>query len=171
MSWPPSEIGRLVVGYSGWAGPALGAAALAESLVVVGAVVPATPLIVAAGGAIAAGRLAAHVLAWAAAGTFLGGWFSYEAGAAARRAGWALPGRLGEQVAELSRTLFTRFGPAAVLIGRFFGPVAAITPFAAGWSGMPRARFLAAGMATAVLWPAAMAAVGYFGVLAWLRLF
>jgi len=148
----------------------LGAAALAESLVVVGAIVPATPMIVAAGGAIAAGRLPPSVLAWAAAGAFIGGWLSYEAGAATRRARWSLPGRLGEQVGELSRTLFARFGPAAVVIGRFFGPVAAITPFAAGWSGMPRGRFLAAGAVTALLWTAAMAAVGYFGVLAWLRL-
>jgi membrane protein DedA with SNARE-associated domain len=170
MHWATSDVGRLVESYAGWAGPVLGAAALAESLVVVGAIVPATPMIVAAGGAIAAGRLPPDVLAWAAAGAFTGGWLSYEAGAAARLARWTLPGRLGDQVGELSRTLFARFGPAAVLIGRFFGPIAAITPFAAGWSGMPRRRFIAAGAATALLWTAAMAAIGYFGVLAWLRL-
>lgn len=168
MSWAEHAL-RQWQDYSGWAGPALAVAAFLESLVVVGAVVPATPLIVALGGAIAAGRASPQMLAWAAAGAFAGAWASYEAGAAARRAGWALPGRLGDQVAEVTGTLFHRFGPAAVVVGRFFGPVAAVAPFAAGWSAMPRGRFLAANLVTAMLWPTAMAAIGYFGVLAWLR--
>lgn len=55
-----------------WAGPALAAAALLESLVVVGAIVPATPVLVALGGVMAAGHAPPSLLAWAAAGAFLG---------------------------------------------------------------------------------------------------
>lgn len=58
----------------GWAGPALAIAALLESLVVVGAVVPATPVLVAIGGVMAAGHAPPTLLAWAAAGAFAGNW-------------------------------------------------------------------------------------------------
>lgn len=153
-----------------WAGPALAALALLESLVVVGAVVPATPVLVALGGLMAAGHASALLLVWAGAGAFLGNWTSYELGVAARRRNLRLPSQLGKQVGQVSQDLFARYGAPAIVIGRFLGPAAAVAPFAAGWSAMPRARFLCANAATCVLWPAAMAGVGYLGVGAFLAL-
>ena len=154
----------------GWAGPLLAIAALLESLVVVGVVVPATPILVALGGVIAAGHAHPTLLAWAAAGAFLGNWTSYELGTGARRKNLQLPNRLGRQVGQVTEALFTRYGAAAIIIGRFLGPAAAVAPFAAGWSAMARWRFLLANAATCVLWPSIMASLGYFGVEALLRL-
>jgi len=153
-----------------WAGPALAIAALLESLVVVGAIVPATPVLVALGGLMAAGHASSLLLVWAAAGAFLGNWTSYELGAAARRRNLRLPSGLGKQVGRVSEDLFARYGPAAIIVGRFLGPAAAVAPFAAGWSAMRRSRFLTANAATCVLWPMAMASVGYLGVEAVLAL-
>jgi len=154
----------------GWAGPALAIAALLESLVVVGAVVPATPVLVAIGGVMAAGHAPPTLLAWAAAGAFTGNWTSFELGAAARRRNLRLPSRLGDQVGQVTEGLFARYGPAAIIIGRFLGPAASIAPFAAGWSSMRRSRFLLANAATCILWPSVMASLGYFGVEAVLAL-
>jgi len=155
---------------AGWAGPALALAALLESLVVIGAVVPATPVLVALGGAIAAGYAPPTLLAWAAAGAFLGNWISYELGAAARRRTLRLPSRLGAQVGQVTERLFARYGPIAIVIGRFLGPAAAVAPFAAGWGALSRSRFLLANTATCVLWPGVMAGLGYLGVEAVLAL-
>ncbi|MCK5910372.1 MAG: VTT domain-containing protein [Caulobacter sp.] len=153
-----------------WVGPALAAAALLESLVVVGAVVPATPVLVALGGVMAAGHAPPSLLAWAAAGAFLGNWTSYELGAAARRRNLRLPSRLGDQVGQVSEALFARYGPVAIIVGRFLGPAAAVAPFAAGWSAMRRSQFLLADLVTCLLWPSVMAGVGYLGVEAVLAL-
>lgn len=150
-----------------WGGPVLAGAAFLESVVIIGVMAPATPLIVAAGVAIAARRVSPEILLWAAAGVFAGNWVSFEAGAWMRRTGKRLPGRLGARVGTVTHTLFARYGPAAVVIGRFLGPVGGLAPFAAGWGGMRRPLFLVADVATALVWPAAMAAIGYFGVLAW----
>lgn len=154
----------------GWAGPALAIAALLESLVVVGAVVPATPVLVAIGGVMAAGHAPPTLLVWAASGAFLGNWTSYELGAAARRRNLRLPSRLGEQVGQVTEGLFARYGPVAIIVGRFLGPAAAVAPFAAGWSAMHRSRFLLANAATCILWPSVMAGFGYLGVEAVLAL-
>ncbi|MDP3314903.1 MAG: VTT domain-containing protein [Devosia sp.] len=148
----------------GWAGPALAIGALLESLVVVGAIVPATPVLVAIGGVMAAGHASPMLLVWAASGAFLGNWTSYELGVAARRRDLRLPSRLGKQVGQVTEGLFARYGPAAIIVGRFLGPAAAVAPFAAGWSAMPRSRFLLANAVTCVLWPSVMAGLGYFGV-------
>lgn len=153
-----------------WAGPALAIAALLESLVVVGAVVPATPVLVAIGGVMAAGHAPPTLLAWAAAGAFAGNWISFELGAAARRRNLRLPSRLGDHVGQVTEGLFARYGPAAIIIGRFLGPAASVAPFAAGWSVMRRSRFLLANAATCILWPSVMASLGYFGVEAILAL-
>lgn len=153
-----------------WAGPALGLAAMLEALVVVGAIVPATPVLVAVGGVMAAGYAPPSLLAWPAAGAFFGNWISFELGAAARRRNLRLPSRLGKQVGEVCAGLFARYGVGAIVIGRFLGPAAAVAPFAAGWSAMGRSRFLLANLATCLLWPSVMASFGYFGVEAILAL-
>ncbi|MBQ1562871.1 VTT domain-containing protein [Caulobacter sp.] len=153
-----------------WAGPALAIGALLESLVLVGAVVPATPVLVAIGGVMAAGHAPPTLLAWAAAGAFAGNWTSYELGAAARRRNLRLPSRLGDQVGQVTESLFARCGPGAIIVGRFMGPAASVAPFAAGWGAMRRSRFLLANAATCILWPSVMASLGYFGVEAVLAL-
>jgi undecaprenyl-diphosphatase len=56
---------------------------------------------------------------------------------------------------------FGRYGPAAILVGRFVGLVRAVAPFVAGASRYPAGRFLAlAGVGTG-LWSAAFVLLGY----------
>ncbi|WP_374570572.1 DedA family protein [Phenylobacterium sp.] len=147
-----------------WAGPVLGAVTLLESIVLVGAFVPATPLLVMAGGLVAARVLdPASVLAWCIAGAILGDAFSYALG---RRLGpRALRGRLfrGHR-RKLARTrLFTRrHGTASIFIGRFFGPARAFVPLLAGMLQMRRSTFQAANAVSAAVWVPAVLAPGYF---------
>jgi len=59
---------------------------------------------------------------------------------------------------------FRRRGLPAVFVGRFFGPLRAITPFAAGLCEMPRFKFQIANLASAVAWSAGMLAPGVLGM-------
>jgi membrane protein DedA with SNARE-associated domain len=57
----------------------------------------------------------------------------------------------------------------AVVVGRFLGPTASIVPFLAGWTAMPRRPFFFANLATSLVWPVTMAALGYIGARAFAR--
>jgi membrane protein DedA with SNARE-associated domain len=47
---------------------------------------------------------------------------------------------------------FQRHGGKSVFIGRFFGPIRAVVPLAAGIMQMPRGRFWFANVASALVW-------------------
>ena len=47
---------------------------------------------------------------------------------------------------------FRRYGGASVFIGRFFGPLRAVIPIAAGMMRMPTALFYVANIVSAVVW-------------------
>jgi len=145
-----------------WAGPALGLGACFEALVVIGAFTPLTPLLVLVGAGIGAGVFSPSVLVWTMGGCGVGNWISYEAGMRARRAG-ACPAWVPEPARLKAERLFNQYGAMAVVVGRFLGPTAAIVPFLAGWTAMPRRQFLFANLATSLVWPATMAAFGCIG--------
>ncbi|HYZ40426.1 MAG TPA: DedA family protein, partial [Stellaceae bacterium] len=62
---------------------------------------------------------------------------------------------------------FERHGGKSVFIGRFFGPVRAVIPLAAGIMRMPRGRFWFANVTSAIVWAPMLLlagdAVGDFG--------
>jgi membrane protein DedA with SNARE-associated domain len=62
---------------------------------------------------------------------------------------------------------FKRWGLFAVFVGRFFGPLRAIVPIAAGLNAMPRWSFQIANVASALLWAAGILLPGFLGV-SWL---
>ncbi len=143
------------------AGPVLGLIAWLEGLAVIGVFVPATPLIVLLGAAIASGQGSPWLLPWCMGGAFGGAWTSFEAGRLARR-------RSSSQtraalLANKARPLFLRYGDLAIVVGRFTGVTAGLGPFAAGYLAMGRRRFALACILTSVSWPLVMAAVGYAG--------
>jgi len=148
--------------HQAWAGPAMGVGACFEALVVVGAFAPLTPLLVMVGAAIEAGVFSPWVLAWTMAGCGLGNWISYETGLRARRTD-ACPAWIPKQARFKADTLFRRYGAMALFVGRFLGPTASVVPFLAGWAVMPRRLFFVANVATSLVWPVAMAALGYIG--------
>jgi membrane-associated protein len=63
--------------------------------------------------------------------------------------------------------LFARFGGIAVVVARFVGFLRAVTPFVAGASHMPYARFLLFNAVGAWLWAITFVLLGYFLGASW----
>lgn len=153
----------LITEHAVWAGPIIGLLAFGESLAIIGLFIPATALMIAAGGLIGTGVLnPLPVLAFAIGGAIVGDWISYSVG---RRIGpsiyrrWPL-NRHRSTVAR-ARLFFRRYGFAAIFIGRFLGPIRSTIPLVAGVMDMDQRRFQLANVASAILWVPVMFAPGY----------
>ncbi|MGV6847332.1 MAG: LssY C-terminal domain-containing protein [Marinibacterium sp.] len=137
-------------------------AALLEGFFVTGIIVPGM-LVVASGGILVQQGAIDHFdLAWfLAIGSFLGGEASYWAGVPARK---GIERRWNpEQSPQLirARKLFERRGGLALVIGRFFGPLAGFVTLAAALSGMDRRRFLKWNIASAIPYSLLVPLSGY----------
>lgn len=139
-----------------------------ESVVVIGALVPGTMVLMALSALIGLGKLPLWpVLGAAALGAIAGDGLSYGIGHhyRARINGvWPFsrwPGLIGR-----GQVFFDRYGTTSILIARFTPGVRAIVPVMAGSSGMPPARFFPVSIASALLWapahvlPGAVAGLG-----------
>lgn len=159
------EAADFIARHRNLAGLVLGLFVFFESLILVGAFVPATPLLFVAGGLIATRALDSwSVIGWCVAGAALGDAISYFIG---RRLGSRV--LLHRSLAAHRRTiararLFTRrLGPASIYLGRFLGPMRAFIPAAAGILGMQARTFQLANVGSAVVWVLVMLTPGYFG--------
>ena len=75
------SLADFIARHAAWAGLVLGVVTLLESLVLIGAFIPATALMVMAGGLIAAGVLdPVEVVLWCVAGAIIGDAVSFELG-------------------------------------------------------------------------------------------
>lgn len=167
------EISEAVLGFvrlhQAWAPAIVLLLAFGESLAFVSLLVPATAILLAVGGLIAAADMAFWPIWCAAAlGAALGDWVSYWLG---RRYGHAIAGAwpLSRDPALLARgeTFFRKWGTFGVFAGRFFGPLRSITPVAAGICGMRPLPFQLANIASALVWATGVLTPG-FAVGAWL---
>ena len=151
--------------HAAWAPLIVAVLAFGESLAFVSLVFPATTMLVAIGALIGAGALG-FVPIWIAAaiGAALGDWLSYWLGQ-------KFEGPLS-RVWPLSRhpdliprghALVQKYGIAAIFIGRFFGPLRAAVPLAAGILEMSWWPFQIANVTSALVWAAALLAPGAFG--------
>ena len=136
------------------AGPAFALLAFGESLVVVGVLVPATGVMIAAGALVGTGALPLlDVWIGGAIGAALGDTISFWVG---RRLGphahrlW--PFSRHPEMLDAARRAFARWGWAAVVIGRFIGPLRASVPTVAGMSEMGSGLFQAANVGSAIVW-------------------
>jgi membrane protein DedA with SNARE-associated domain len=145
----------------------------AYAVVLVGTFVDATGipfpgrlLLVTAGGLAAAGDVSAALLiAVAMVGAMLGDHVWYAIGLLGSGRFVALYCRLlpygGSGCAERAREYLKRFGPAAVIIGRFVAGVRIlVTPLAAE-SGMPYARYVVCDVIGALLWCSLWILIGF----------
>ncbi|WCE04762.1 bifunctional DedA family/phosphatase PAP2 family protein [Pseudoxanthomonas sp. JBR18] len=128
--------------------------AFADALVIVGAIVPALPLLTAVGVMIGLGKISApYAIACAALGAFAGDGVSFWVG---RRWGTQLRGfgpfRRYPQLLERGERLFRRNSLKAIFIARYVGPVRPFVPAVAGMLDMPLRRYLPASAAAAVSW-------------------
>lgn len=127
---------------------------LAESLAVVGLLVPGVAMMFAAGTLIGTGALEfAPICAWAVAGAIAGDGLSFWLGRHFRE---TLPGfrpfRSHPALLERGEAFFHRYGGRSVIFGRFVGPIRAVIPLVAGMMAMPARRFLVVNVASALLW-------------------
>lgn len=134
----------------------------AESIPVVGAVVPGTATILAFGalipsGALQIGPLVIATTAGAIAGDGISYWLGhhYKAGIATI---W--PFRRHPRVIAKGEVFFARHGGKAVVIARFAPGVRAVVPLVAGIAGMPAVRFYAVNVLSAVLWAPSHVLIG-----------
>lgn len=147
-----------------WAAVVMGAITFLESLVFIGAFIPATALMVLAGGLIAAGLLdPVPVIACCIAGAALGDAVSYALGRKLGPSALRHPS-LRRHRRHVARTrLFTRrHGGLSIFVGRFFGPLRAFVPLVAGALQMRARSFQVANVASAALWVPVILAPGYF---------
>ena len=137
-----------------WAPLIVAFLAFGESLAVVSLVFPATVLLVAIGGLIGSIELAFWPI-WlgAAVGAWLGDWISYEFGRYFEdRAHNVWPLNRHQDLIARGEEFTRKYGVWAIFLGKFFGPLRAFVPLAAGVFEMPRTIFQAADITAALIW-------------------
>jgi membrane protein DedA with SNARE-associated domain len=148
--------------HEAWAAPIAFVLAFGESLAFVSLFIPAWAALMGIGVLIEAGQLKFWPI-WVggAIGAAIGDWVSYWVGI-----------KIGRPVAQmwpLSRypkllprgiSFVRRWGVAAIFIGRFFGPLRASVPLAAGLFRMPYWQFQMANFASAFLWAGTLLGIG-----------
>jgi membrane protein DedA with SNARE-associated domain len=148
--------------HSDWAAVVMFITAFGESFAFVSLLFPGTTVLIAAGTLMSAGTLPyGPVMVGAIIGAVLGDSVSYWIG---RRFGGAIAGLwpFSQNPDLLPRGIrfFERHGGKSVFIGRFFGPIRAVIPLAAGIMRMPRGRFWVANMTSAIVWAPMLLLVG-----------
>jgi membrane protein DedA with SNARE-associated domain len=158
--------------HESWATPLVFALAFGESLAFLSLVLPAWAALVGIGALTGASGLPFWPLWIAGAlGAALGDWLSYwigtQLGGTVIRL-WPLsryPGLLPQGEAFVQK-----WGVASIFLGRFFGPLRASVPLAAGICAMPFWPFQYANVSSALVWAAVLLTLGDTGakILHWL---
>jgi undecaprenyl-diphosphatase len=137
-----------------WTGLVVFAVSLAESLAIVGIIVPGVVVLFGVGALIAAGAADFWAMcAWAVAGAVIGDGLSYWLGRRYKdhlRETW--PFTRYPRTLEQGERFFEKYGGISVAFARFFGPGRATVPLVAGMLEMRPAAFLAANVGSALLW-------------------
>jgi membrane protein DedA with SNARE-associated domain len=144
--------------HEGWAAPIVLLLTFAESLAFISLLIPAWGALVAIGALMGASGISFwQVWIAGAVGAALGDWLSYWFGAhyKDRVAGmWPLS-RYPEMLPR-GEAFVQKWGVPGIFIGRFFGPLRATVPLAAGIFEMPYWRFQVANVLSAVVWAAVL---------------
>ncbi len=128
--------------------------AMAESLAVIGLLVPGVVIMFGIGALISAGAIDFwSAMAWAVTGAVAGDGLSFWLGRHYQQQLTNLwPFNRHPKSLEQGIAFFNRYGGKSVALGRFFGPVRAIIPLVAGMLRMPPSRFVAANVISALVW-------------------
>lgn len=135
-----------------------------ESLALIGAAVPATPMLLLLGGLLATGAISPYaVFPSALIGAIGGYWVSWAVGRKYRHRIYS--GRFfahrRRNVARL-RILTRRYGGPILVIGRYvLGPLQSTVPLVAGAAGMAPSRFHRWNVLSGILWVPIVLAPGY----------
>ncbi|WP_354283671.1 VTT domain-containing protein [Sphingomonas sp. PvP056] len=136
----------------------------AESLALVGAAVPATPMLLLLGGLLAAGTISPYaVIPPALVGAISGYWVSWILGRRYRSRIYSMKffARRRRSVARV-RILTRSYGGLILVVGRYvLGPLQSTVPLVAGAAGMAPSRFHRWNVLSGVLWVPIVLAPGY----------
>ena len=145
-----------------WAAPVVLLLAFCESLAFISLLVPAWSVLIAIGALIGVSDITFSPI-WiaAAVGAALGDWLSYWFGHRFKN-GVAEMWPLSRYPDLLPRgqAFVQRWGIPSIYIGRFFGPLRATVPLAAGIFAMPYWRFQVANWTSALIWSAVLLVFG-----------
>ncbi|EJW09838.1 Putative membrane protein [Rhodovulum sp. PH10] len=149
-----------------WAAPIVGALAFAESLAFLSLLVPAWAALVGIGALIGLGSLEFWpVWVAGAVGAALGDWLSYWFGVTFKdKVAHIWPLSRHPDMLPKGEAFVRRWGVLAIVIGRFFGPLRASVPLAAGIFVMPWWQFQIANFGSAFLWAAVLLVPGAMGL-------
>ncbi len=143
--------------------------ALAESLPMIGLLVPGSTLIVLAGFLALHGKGSLLLLGVVTmGGAFLGDLFSFWLGS--YYGAKLLKLRIFQKHHRLikrSEQFFVDHGGKSIFFARFLGPIRGITPFIAGLSGMVTRPFYLYALISAILWGICYPGLGYLGGSSW----
>lgn len=151
-----------VAAHANWAIAVMFVTSFGESFAFLSLLFPGTTLLIAAGALMADGTLPYWgVVIGAIVGAVLGDTVSYWIG---RRYGSALgriwPFSRDPEMLPRGMRFFERHGGKSVFIGRFFGPLRAVIPLAAGVLQMPNGWFWFANTTSALVWAPMLLFVG-----------
>jgi membrane protein DedA with SNARE-associated domain len=156
----------LVRQHPSWTAAVVALLAFGESLAFVSLVLPFWGILVLIGPLVAGADWAAYgtVVAAAAIGAALGDWLSYWIGFHYHEQVQGLwPLRNHPHLLEQGRAFFKRWGPWAVILGRFSGPLRASVPIVAGSAEMPWIAFQLSNWSSAFVWSAMLLSLGPLG--------
>jgi membrane protein DedA with SNARE-associated domain len=148
--------------HSDWAALVMFITAFGESFAFISLLFPGTTVLIAAGTLLSDGTLPyASILIGAVLGAVLGDSVSYWLG---RNFGGGIariwPFSRHPELLSRGILFFERHGGKSVFVGRFFGPVRAVIPLAAGIMQMRRGRFWFANVTSALVWAPMLLFVG-----------
>ncbi|MBA3660161.1 MAG: VTT domain-containing protein [Gammaproteobacteria bacterium] len=137
-----------------WAGLATFLISAAESVAIIGTIVPGSITMTAIGTLAGAGVIPlGPTILWATLGAIVGDGISYWMGHYFKdriKSMW--PFRTNPYVLDKGEAFVHKYGVMSVFIGRFVGPVRALVPLVAGMLGMKPFQFTLANVASAIGW-------------------
>jgi membrane protein DedA with SNARE-associated domain len=145
-----------------WAAPIVLVLAFGESLAFISLLFPAWGVLVAIGAMLGPGQINFWPV-WAAGGVgaALGDWLSYWIGYHFKdRVAEMWPLSRHPDLLPRGQAFVQRWGIPSIYIGRFFGPLRATVPLAAGIFAMPYWRFQIANWTSALIWSAVLLVFG-----------
>ena len=148
--------------HQAWAAPVVFLLCFAESLVLISLLIPAWAALVGIGTLIGASGLNFWPI-WIAGslGAAFGDWLSYWVGLKLEKRVYHMwPLSRNPEMIPKGEEFVRRWGPAAIFIGRFSGPLRATVPLIAGIFAMPHWRFQVANFSSAMVWALTLLTLG-----------
>ncbi|WP_428537674.1 DedA family protein [Rhodopila sp.] len=144
----------MVTLHPGWALGAVFLAAIVEAVAVLGILIPGTPILMAVAGAAAmAGQSMLPFLALSILGAVIGDFLSFWVGkrfSLRLRGVWPFSRR--PMLMDNAARFFDRYGVYSVALCRFVPVLRSTVPLVAGMAGMRQRAFVAANVASALVW-------------------